>query len=658
MPFNPDKFLAETAPKQQAFNPDKFLQETDPNQAQMRADQERQFQEAQTNRQFEEMAQRPEAELGIVNRSRYSIEPIQSNRIALLQQEYGAENVVKSPKGDLFVRTPDTGEFRPINAPGFSTADVAEFAGSTPEMMGSGAGALLGIESGSLPGMAIGGATGSIARQAVSGFLGTPQVATPEERAGEIALSTGTSMLGGTIGKQANKLIGRLAKRFAPEVTKQAAAMEKTAAKRGIKLTLGQKYGGKLEEGEKMLREIPIVGRKARKEFEKQSEQIFNEIKKDVGNFTAPDMTRGSVGIKVKELALAKNDVLKTASGQLFDEVAESSNNIFMPAKSAKQSLIKSMSGLRLFDGNGNPLSYKGTAGVSEEAFSNMQRALKPIIGAIDEAISQPKGMGKGFETSGMISLNELNAMRKTLSHQIKSYGAKARDMGYDDVILKKIERRFLDTIETGLKRESPEQLAKFRTARQLWAKAKESDELIKNLRLDPKLINHLADENVLDDIFANTAKLKKYQKLTSQENIKDFAEAYIQHKFEKMTKFGNIPAGRMYNAIDNKGVRESLELSYGKQNLNELKRLLKFAHDTKIPINPSGTELTKLKEISVGNLVTGIGYRTILGVLNGAVKLPYKLTKATIQTLGQEPRRKAIFEGRKRLKPVVPRMQ
>lgn len=166
-----------------------------------------------------------EANLGVALRAQYSIEPLESNRIALLQRELGQENVkVDDQTGDVYARD-DSGSFRPVNIGGFSMADVADFAGSVPETLGAVAGGVLGS---SLPGAgtvagAIGGAAvGSAARQGLSLLLGTPDVASGLERAGEIGLSASMGALGYGAGK-ALKPVANAAKTFTKRVGKKTA---------------------------------------------------------------------------------------------------------------------------------------------------------------------------------------------------------------------------------------------------------------------------------------------------------------------------------------------------------------------------------------------------------------------------------------------------
>jgi len=132
-----------------------------------------------------------EATIGLWDRLRFHVEPIKSNRLKLMESKYGAQNIIKGPGGSIWLN--QAGEVRPLNAPGMSMADIGDIAGALPEMLGAVAAGLVGTVAtggaGGLPAAFAGGAAGSIIRQGFSASLGTPQVATPAERAVETGLS-------------------------------------------------------------------------------------------------------------------------------------------------------------------------------------------------------------------------------------------------------------------------------------------------------------------------------------------------------------------------------------------------------------------------------------------------------------------------------------
>lgn len=178
-----------------------------------------------------------EASLGFGRRLQYSIEPIQSNRKALLEQDYGKDNVTEI-NGELYVK--ENGSFLPTNKKGLSVADGADLFGATPEIAGAAVGAFTGSVAGlptggtaSIPlamGIgAAGGAIGSGARQGFSAMLGTPQVASIGERAVETGLSAGISGLAagaGTylkpIAKKAMTSVGEFLKGLTREGAEEA----------------------------------------------------------------------------------------------------------------------------------------------------------------------------------------------------------------------------------------------------------------------------------------------------------------------------------------------------------------------------------------------------------------------------------------------------
>ena len=150
-----------------------------------------------------------EATLGVFDRARYSIEPLESNRRAFLVQQFGQENVMQDDSGEVYIRRP--GEpFKPVNAPGASMADVADVAGSMFEVAPAAIGAAVG---GGIPGAIAGGVAGSGIRQGASALLGVPQVATPIERVSEAGLSGvagGAGMVAGKVIKGAKEPLKKL----------------------------------------------------------------------------------------------------------------------------------------------------------------------------------------------------------------------------------------------------------------------------------------------------------------------------------------------------------------------------------------------------------------------------------------------------------------
>lgn len=594
--------------------------------------------------QFELMQKRPEAELGIIDRARYSIEPIKSNRIALLQQQLGKENVVESPSGDLFVRTPQIQEFRPINAEGLSQADFAEIIGATPEIIGTSVGAATGagttFGAGSVPGAVYGGALGGFARQAASAALGTPQVANLEERGLDLALSGVLGGVGSKVSNAAQRLYKGVMKKVLPEATERAVKMGKISAKRGIKLTPGQTIGGVLEEQEKIVRETPLFGGKARRQLKKQIDQVVNELKKEIGDFDAPDLSPEQVGQRVKQLASRKTDAIKSTASNLFNEVAETSRDVTIPGSKLKKTLLRGSGKLKLFNSEGKPLPYKGREGVSREAYKNMQETLKPIINAIDDS-----GLGRKGRS---LNLNEVNALRKTLDAQIRTFGRKGKDLGFDDVELIKIRNNLLNTIERDLTKKSPRSAIKFKTARSLWKEYKDNQDIMKELKLGIKDPKEIADEKVLNKIFSDTQALKKFRRLTNDSTVKSAARSYMQNLFEAKSAQGQLKAGTLKNALSKRGVKESLSSAFGEKRINDVIELLEFAQEANISLNPSGTATTQLKQLTPSAILSGLNSRVLVGIATGAIKLPTGGVSALIQATGQKTKRDIGFEGRK----------
>ena len=348
-----------------------------------------------------------EASLGFVNRARFAIEPLQSNRIALLQQEYGQENVMQDAQGNPFVNI--NGTFQPANVEGFSAADVADFAGAIPEgvgsLIGGAAGFVGGGGVGSIPAAiglgAAGGAVGSIARQGLSAALGTPQVATPIERVTETGLSGAFGAAGAGVGagiktaspavksaikrlgkgfvdilpggksateiletsyRATNSVVDSLRKRFNPRIAEDAAEFFAIAEKNGIDKTL-------LPEAVEFGRES-VISRNARhiaegpfgedklKSFYKAQGQITNAIE---GSMTKISPEKFANGIE--------------AGNHLIDAVNGASKRFFSSLDETYNSLVKNAPGLQISEASSKRIASK-LNGLEKFAKGRVQRGI------------------------------------------------------------------------------------------------------------------------------------------------------------------------------------------------------------------------------------------------------------------------------------------
>ena len=561
-----------------------------------------------------------EADLGFMTRSRYALEPIESQREAILVEQFGRENVRRDPEGEFLVR--QGREFRPVNVEGFSTADLAEIAASAPEAIGAGAGAVAGMGPGSIPGAMIGAGAGAAARQAiskgVSSLFGTPDVTTTPERIGDVAFSTalgGAGAAAGKVLKTAAKPIVKKFDKFLPKIgiddlaeSAEGIKIKSIAKQEGLMApTPAQVAGGRIADIEKKTRMRPFIGAPSRKRFEQQTEQIKNNIASEIGDFIDVDEPLGQVGSSIKESASTTIQAVKEFSGNLFDEVAEQGSEVALPGKAFFNDYKKAMARMGFFDINGNPKKFTSRSGLTRDQYKRLQGVFGDLYDDIAETIRPVKnGIGQSYTD---IDMNTLNKMKQFLDGNIKE-GSKA---GFDDTILIEMKNRFLDMTEKGLKARSPEIAKKFKTARKSWREYLELRDAFekggKGKGSIPKNLNisTTSDEKVLRSVFSDKGNVKALKRLVGEGDAKKAGYAFIRDGLSKKIKSSqqNGAASALTWVKDR---REVITEAIGKESYDKLRRNLFYAQEIGIPLNPSQTKYTQLlSEINLNELVASV---------------------------------------------------
>lgn len=482
MTFDPDKFLAETATPQniqaqsQQFDPDKFLAETAP---------------------VESVQVQPgqEANLGFINRAKYSIEPLESNRRALLVEQYGAENVEQDPSGNVWV-TKD-GTKRPVNRQGASFSDIPEFAASTieavPAAIGSAAGLFAGAGFASVPAAivmgAAGGAAGSITRQGISALLGTPQIAKPIERVAETGLSAvfggGASALGAgakalkepikrglsnaaqftkRIGsdlashlpetfldvseilyKSSGDVIDGMKKYFSPSVASDAKAFQATAAKHNLPLLEEHLYGpaSDITIGTKHLREKP---------FAQELRIKFNEALGQVNNAIDSTIAKVSPG---KQLNSAQE-----AGDYISDSMRKAGKEFFDSLDVTYKTIVKNAPGLELSEKSQRSI-YSSLNGIQKMAKGIQQRGLgerKKEAGILLDAVdSLRQGNGSLKQTVEALKNIGDEAFRKAAhgTEKVSLYQKELQGLYFD------VQKQIINSVRTEYGEDAAKQLLK-----------------------------------------------------------------------------------------------------------------------------------------------------------------------------------------------------
>lgn len=593
--------------------------------------------EAEEQQAQKMMAQQPqldmseEADLGALTRARYSLEPLQSNREALLVEQFGKENVFKDPSGELFLK--QRGKFIPVNAPGLSMGDVGEMLGAAPEALGAGAGALLGMGAGSIPGAMVGGAAGSALRQALSAATGAPQVAQLGERAVETGLS-GLFAGGGTLLGKGLKGVGRKAldkiTDLFPEytVSKEGKKIAEIAAKEGIpEPTVGQMAGGRTLETEKLLAEKPLFGRNIRKQTEKQVEAIKKNVSEVVGEFMDTESKAFDAGTHVKETAGNIIEGIKKEAGSLFDEVAEEGAKVSLPAKNVHDELLSNFRQFGLFSRKGSKIPYSPKSGLTKDQFSRLQNIFGDVLGSIE-----PKAV-PGQIGEQTVTANDLNVLRKTIDSYIRE-GQKA---GYDDVVLTKMRKEFMDVTENMLEQQSPEVAAKFKNARGLWSKKIELEKLY--TKGGQGSLEQMTPEKVAQKYMKDSKSADELIQLVGKENAKEIGKTYLNDIFQqKLGAEGQIGARAAIRILRDR--KQALIKTIGKKDYNRLRKNLFVLDKVGAPVNPSRTNITRLMtDISPSALLEGMGlqgFRMGRKVVKPMKKAAQKALEGTPKTAGQ----------------------
>lgn len=529
-----------------------------------------------------------EADLGFSLRSRYAIEPLETNRMALLQKELGQENVKVDQSGNVFVNT--DGEFKPVNIEGISAADIADIAGATPEMIGTVAGAAIGgvtsAGAASVPAAMAGGAIGSAGRQAISAMLGTPQEAGIAERAAEVGLSAGLAGAGAVAAKGA-KTVG---KKIFPKLSVNK-AFEKTAKRIGVDLTDAQKVGGRLADLEKAQAETPIFGRGIRKKIEKQISQIKDNLGKQFGEFTDVDYDNLGAGNIVKNKVQTINQGIKDEAVRLFDDIAAKGQNVTVRSNVLKKSLSDKLNKIGIIDEDGFAKKFNAKSGLTRDQFDKVQRVTLDIIDGIDETAKM---------NNGLVNANEINTLRKSIDQNIREVSK----MGYDDKALKNLRESFMDLTEDMLGAQSKKLKKDFITARGLYSKYLKNKNIIeKDLKLGGT--KELADEKTLNRIFQDTETLDKFIQLSDESTAKEAADNFIKDLLsKKLGKDDQISArGALKTIREKRGV---LRKALGVKDYNQLVDNLNVLDQIGKSINPSQTAVTQLRT----DVLKGLGIK------------------------------------------------
>lgn len=626
-----------------------------------------------------EVNEEDEASLGFATRAKFAIEPMQSNRKALLEEKYGPENIMQNSKGDLYVRQND--QFVPVNKDGFSTADVADLVGAIPEaaggVVGTVAGAVGGAGVASVPGAialgSAGGAAGSAARQALSAAIGNPQVASLEERAVETGLSAAFGGAGTGLGLAAkagiNKVkpgITNIIKNLTKGTGEALETVGETTSK-GSANTALEMAGNITPIYEKQTAE-GITGAVADQSGRNVVQSEMENLKAIAKRQGLPDPTYAQAAqgkaliaeAKVMDTPLIGGKVRKQVDGQLklirnnIEKVTgkfiDADSDAFEVGQATREYADTAVSSVKKIASElYQEVEEQGAdAMIGKRTFFNKFRDYAGELGVINPDLTPAKyaadsGLTRAeFDTvqralfdgmyaikrnpSQKIRFESVNALRKTMNGVAEELRDKSPNAAR---LVKKFGKELDLTVERVLNREHPELGEKFSAANKNWAKYKGQEEVLsKYLKAD------MGDENVVKSIMGNTAKIEALKEIIGEKQIKEIGKSYVRDIVEKLGKSGIGRADTALNEIKKR--KAQIVASMGEDTYSNLVDNLHYLNRTGQSINVSRASLYNildnrgpgLKQLGVNILGAGKTLMDSKGTtLTGAAK------KAAIET-------------------------
>jgi hypothetical protein len=569
-----------------------------------------------------------EASMGPWNRLRYSVEPLESNRRALLQQEFGAGNVMEDKEGNLYLKQGNA--YRPVNMEGFSFADVTDFAGALPENVGGLAAGLLGGAAatpatagvGTIPAAmasgAAGAALGSAARQGMSAALGTPQVATGRERLVEAGLSGAFGAAGGGLG-QGLKVGARAARPYfddavefvtdkfkkAPQasqaldvatdvatdvkilpmaddvlegpeapremIQEQMGRLQAIASRQGLpEPTYAQAAQGKALLAESKIIDTPLIGGKIRERVDGQIKAVRKNLEKQVGKFIDEDSSTPNVGMLARKSANEFNSETKALAQSLYKRVDELGQKAMVDKKQFFNKFRDYAAELGLVKPDLSPEQYAAETGLTRESFNALQRAMYDGLDAIKRTQS-PK-----------IRFEAVNAVRKTLN----STAEELRDKNPNAArLLKQFGKELDKTAEDVLASQHPRLGEIFKAANKTWSIHKDGDEFLKGL-----LPDNLGDEHVVRKIMSDTTNIQQMRALSGDKAVQEIGKSYVRDILSNLGKSGIGRADSALTAIQKSSSR--IKAALGEKAYRNLVDNLYYLNKTGQPLTTSRQSL------------------------------------------------------------------
>lgn len=581
-----------------------------------------------------------EAEIGLINRAQYALEPIESNREELLKQEYGAENVMRDAQGELYLK--QQGAFRPVNAPGIGLTDVAEIGGALPEivpeyvggLLGGAAGLVVGAPSGPgaavtgaaglAGGRAVGGALGSGFRQALSAAVGTPQVATLPERAMEVGMSAISAPIGGALADVAGPAIKKLPgirSFFQPEQAAQVAApqiaqagqelseqvvspeqlskslvqqeferpmvqqeferLSKIAQEQGLPApTYAQAASGKAILAEQQLLDTPIIGSKIRKQVDAQLKAVRDNLEKEAGAFLDADSNAFEVGLNTRKMGETVTNTTKQAASELYGMIDELGANAKVGKRTFFNKYRDFAAEYNLINPDLTRTKYAADSALTPTEFKTLQDALFEGMGAIRRT------------KSPTVNFKSVDALRRTA----KAIAEENKGSNTARIMLKFVNQ-LEESSQRVLNKEHPRLGEVFKEARSNWAKYLDYDSFIKKVMPEGK-----DEAKFVKSLMSNPNDIVKLKEIIGNERVKEIGVSQVRDILESKLKGAGV--ARASAAINElKKIKQPLIESIGEKSYKNLIDNLDYLNRTNQPLIPNRTSLYSLFNDSTGGL-------------------------------------------------------
>jgi hypothetical protein len=579
-----------------------------------------------------------EASLGFVNRAKYALEPIRSNRKAILVEQFGEDNVMEDDKGEIFVR--EGRHFLPVNRDGISVADGADMLGALPEMAGGLVGAGLGLVAGvptggaaSVPlavGLGAAGAgAGSMIRQGLSAAIGNPQVAELGERAMETGLSAGiggvasgaataikpvaqkaktgiTQWLKGaggeagkTVGKTTTKTVAKsnmglvgeiqpvLAKRTAEEVTGEIADQSgremvqenmKKLTKIATQEGLPAPSYAQAAQGKAIIAENKVMDMPLiGGKIRKQADTQAKLVRKNLEKITGMAIDADNDQGIVGQVVREYADTNVAARKKIAQELYKAVEDEGAEVFIGKRTFYKKLRDEAAKHGLMNP----DGSFAQYDATSGMTRETHKRLQAI---FADPMDALRANQ-SNKVRFDSANALVKTLkanAEELKTTNPDAhrRIIG----MIKELNT----SLERTLNREAPGLGEKFSAANSNWATYKRQQKALEKL-IPPGT----SDEHIIRKVMNGSAKIDQMKELIGEDEVKKMARSYVADIFYKLKKSGVARADTAMDAM--RKSQTQIKAALGEEAYESAMRNLEYLNSTSRPLNISRASLYDL---------------------------------------------------------------